>query len=100
MPRAQLFPDAAWKFGQWLGAGMCEELRRALVEGAPPGEANAALFPLFAEYTLENFSAQVLEYRCAPLLARARRRTAAAGLAGACLLPGWLPHEAAAGLGA
>lgn len=54
---------------------MCEELRRALVQGgAAPGEANGALFPLFAQFTLETFSRQVLEYRWVLLSPKAWKR--------------------------
>lgn len=62
MPSVQLFPTAASDFKSWMIRGVNEQLRDALME-AEPGEAEDALFNLFARFVLTNFSEQIKTYR-------------------------------------
>ena len=58
----QLFPVAAHNFKLWVIRGVNEELRDALLS-VEPGEAEDALFKLFAEYALDRFSEEIKTYR-------------------------------------
>ncbi len=58
----QLFDKAAKAFEGWLLRGVSELLRDALMS-AEPGEADKALFSLFARFVLANFSEQIKSYR-------------------------------------
>ncbi len=59
----QLFPTAAAEFSKWFGRGMSAELKDTLVE-VEPGQAEDALFGLFAPFALTTFSDQIKKYRC------------------------------------
>ena len=61
-PAAQLFPIAAQDFKQWIMRGVDERLRDALM-AAELGEAEDALFNLFARFVLANFNDQIKTYR-------------------------------------
>lgn len=58
----QLFDKAAKNFEGWILRGIDERLRDALMS-AEPGEAENALFNLFARFVLANFSEQIKNYR-------------------------------------
>ena len=60
----QLFPVAVQDFKGWIMRGVDEQLRDALV-AAEPGEAEDALFNLFARFVLANFNDQIKMYRWA-----------------------------------
>ena len=61
-PAVQLFDKAARAFEGWILRGIDERLRDALMS-AEPGEAENALFNLFARFVLANFSEQIKNYR-------------------------------------
>ena len=61
-PAAQLFPIALQDFRHWIMRGVDEKLRDALM-AAEPGDAEDALFNLFARYVLANFNDQIKLYR-------------------------------------
>ena len=58
----QLFPVAAHEFKLWVIRAVDEDLRDALLS-VEPGEAEDALFKLFAEYVIDNFSEEIKGYR-------------------------------------
>ncbi|BDA46196.1 ATP-dependent RNA helicase SUPV3L1, mitochondrial [Coccomyxa sp. Obi] len=57
----QLFPTAAAEFSKWFGRGMSAELKDTLME-VEPGQAEDALFGLFAAFALTTFSEQIKKY--------------------------------------
>lgn len=62
----QLFPTAAADFSKWFGRGMSAELKDTLM-ALEPGQAEDALFGLFAPFALTTFSDQIKKYRCSIL---------------------------------
>lgn len=62
----QLFFTASTEFSKWFGRGMSAQLKDTLM-ALEPGEAEDALFNLFAPFALNTFGDQIKKYRCSIL---------------------------------
>ncbi len=59
---SQFFRTAAAEFSKWVGRGMSAELKDTLMD-IEPGQAEDALFGLFAPFALTTFSDEIKNYR-------------------------------------